>query len=94
MKPVTCVCMCLSYLHDLGRRVVNVVVCLVVLVPLEAGVDAIEVSWLPWPMLVRPLVALLQEGRLNGEARLLIGHTLLGLEFESLLLSVEDIVDL
>ena len=30
-------------LHDLGRRVVHVVVRLVVLVPLEAGVDAVEV---------------------------------------------------
>jgi len=29
-------------LHDLRRRVVEVVVCLVILVPLEAGVDAVE----------------------------------------------------
>ncbi len=33
-------------LHNLGRRVVEVVVGLVVFVPFEASMDAIEVAWL------------------------------------------------
>uniref|UniRef100_A0A8C3HVR3 Uncharacterized protein n=1 Tax=Chrysemys picta bellii TaxID=8478 RepID=A0A8C3HVR3_CHRPI len=41
-------------LDDLGRRVVEVVVRLVVLVPLEARVDAVEEAGLAGPVLVSP----------------------------------------
>lgn len=43
-------------LHDLGRRVVEVVMRLVVLVPLEARLHAVEVSRLARLVLVRPEV--------------------------------------
>uniref|UniRef100_A0A8C6FZ28 Uncharacterized protein n=1 Tax=Moschus moschiferus TaxID=68415 RepID=A0A8C6FZ28_MOSMO len=41
-------------LHDLGWRIVEVVVRLVVLVPLEARVHAVEEARLARPVLVRP----------------------------------------
>lgn len=45
-------------LHNLGRRVVEVVVRLVVLVPLESRVHAIEEARLAWPVFVGPQVHL------------------------------------
>lgn len=48
----------MTYLDDLGRRVVVVIVRLVVLVPLIAGVHPVEVLGLARPVLVVPPVHL------------------------------------
>uniref|UniRef100_A0A9L0RK64 Uncharacterized protein n=1 Tax=Equus caballus TaxID=9796 RepID=A0A9L0RK64_HORSE len=65
-------------LHDLGRRVVEVVVRLVVLVPLEARVHAVEEARLARPVLVRPQVRLARQRHLHAELRLVLAHALLG----------------
>nr|Q8N1I8.1 RecName: Full=Putative uncharacterized protein encoded by CACTIN-AS1; AltName: Full=Cactin antisense RNA 1 [Homo sapiens] len=57
-------------LHDLGRWVVKVVVRLVVLVPLEARVHAVEEARLAWPVLVGP-----QDGGCPGSARTAAGKS-------------------
>ena len=36
-------------LDDFGRRVIVIVMCLIVFIPLVARVHAVEKSWLPWP---------------------------------------------
>ena len=53
-------------LDSLGRRIVDVVVLLVVLIPVVAGVDAVVVAGLPWPVLVRPRVGLIFQLELLG----------------------------
>uniref|UniRef100_A0ABI8ASY4 Uncharacterized protein n=1 Tax=Felis catus TaxID=9685 RepID=A0ABI8ASY4_FELCA len=65
-------------LHDLGRRVVEVVVRLVVLVPLEARVHAVEEAGLARPVLVGPQVGLAGQRHLHAELRLVLAHALLG----------------
>ena len=47
-------------LHHFGRRVVHVIMSLIVLVPLKASMDSVEVSRFPRPILVGPFVRLLQ----------------------------------
>ncbi|KFR13739.1 Putative uncharacterized protein encoded by CACTIN-AS1, partial [Opisthocomus hoazin] len=69
-------------LHDLGGRVVEVVVGLVVLVPLEARVHPVEEAGLAGPVLVRPEIGLAREGHLHAELRLVRAHALLGLPEE------------
>mmetsp|Transcript_77917 Transcript_77917/g.138033 ORF Transcript_77917/g.138033 Transcript_77917/m.138033 type:complete len:476 (+) Transcript_77917:282-1709(+) len=44
-------------LNNLGWRIVMVIVCLVVLVPLVACLDTVEKSWLPRLVLIFPLIA-------------------------------------
>lgn len=63
-------------LHDLGRRVVEVVVGLVVLVPLEARVDPVEEARLAGPVLVGPQVHLPRQGHLHAELGLVSAHAL------------------
>ena len=46
------------YLNNFRGRVVKVIMGLVVLIPFKAGVNSVEVSWLPWPVLVTPVIAL------------------------------------
>ncbi|KFW81253.1 Putative uncharacterized protein encoded by CACTIN-AS1, partial [Manacus vitellinus] len=69
-------------LHDLGGRVVEVVVGLVVLVPLEARVDAVEEAGLARPVLVGPEIGLARERHLHAELGLVRAHALLGLAEE------------
>ncbi|KFP30785.1 Putative uncharacterized protein encoded by CACTIN-AS1, partial [Colius striatus] len=57
-------------LDDLGRGVVEVVVGLVVLVPLEARVHAVEEARLARPVLVGPEIGLARERHLHAELRL------------------------
>lgn len=45
-------------LHNLGRRVVMIIVSLVVFVPLISGVNTIEILGLSWSVLVMPPVYL------------------------------------
>ncbi|KFP75399.1 Putative uncharacterized protein encoded by CACTIN-AS1, partial [Apaloderma vittatum] len=72
-------------LHDLGGRVVEVVVGLVVLVPLEARVHAVEEAGLAGPVLVSPEIGLAREGHLHAELRLVCAHALLGLTEEDVI---------
>ncbi|KFU93980.1 Putative uncharacterized protein encoded by C19orf29-AS1, partial [Chaetura pelagica] len=72
-------------LHDLGGWVVEVVVGLVVLVPLEARVDAVEEARLAGPVLVSPQVGLARQGHLHAELRLVRAHALLGLTEEDVI---------
>ncbi|KAL2295051.1 hypothetical protein Nmel_018197 [Mimus melanotis] len=72
-------------LHDLGGGVVEVIVGLVVLVPLEACVHTVEEAGLAWPVLVSPQIGLACERHLHAELRLVCAHALLGLSEEDLL---------
>ncbi|KFO53564.1 Putative uncharacterized protein encoded by CACTIN-AS1, partial [Corvus brachyrhynchos] len=69
-------------LHDLGGGVVEVIVGLVVLVPLEARVHTVEEAGLAWPVLVSPQIGLARERHLHAELRLIRAHALLGLTEE------------
>jgi len=72
-------------LHDLGRRVVEVVMGLVVLVPLEARVHAVEEARLAGAVLVGPQVHLARERQLHAELCLVVAHALLGAPDERVL---------
>lgn len=72
-------------LDDLGRRVVEVVMGLVVFVPLEARVDPVEEAGLPGPVLVRPQVHLPGDRQLHAELRLVVAHALFGAADEGVL---------
>lgn len=74
-------------LHNLGRRIVHVVVCLIVLVPLEASVHAIEVTRLTWSILVGPEIDLRLQRRLDAKLRLVRAHALACLPVHRLLLA-------
>ena len=50
----------MRYLDNLGRWVIKVIMGLIVLVPLETSVNSVEVSGLSRPVLIAPVVALLQ----------------------------------
>ena len=65
----------MCYLDNLGRWVIKVIMGLIVLVPLKAGVNSVEVTGLSRPVLVTPVVALLQH-RLHGELGLVLSHAL------------------
>lgn len=47
-------------LHNLWRWVVMIIVSLVIFVPLISSVNAVEILWLPWSVLVMPPINLLQ----------------------------------
>lgn len=47
-------------LYNFGRRVVNVVVSLIVLVPFKAGVDSVEIPGFSRSVLVGPFIGLLK----------------------------------
>ena len=51
-------------LDDLRRRIVVVVVCLIVLVPLVASFDAVEIPWLARTVLVVPPIHLIWDSDL------------------------------
>lgn len=72
-------------LDDFRRRVVEVVVSLVVLVPLEARVHAVEEARFAWSVLVGPQVHLPGQGQLHAELRLVATHALLGAAHEGVL---------
>uniref|UniRef100_A0A672UIP1 Uncharacterized protein n=1 Tax=Strigops habroptila TaxID=2489341 RepID=A0A672UIP1_STRHB len=72
-------------LHDLGRRVVKVVVGLVVLVPLEARVHPVEEAGLTGPVLVSPEVSFACKGHLHAELCLVCTHSLLSLTEEDVI---------
>ncbi|KFP78838.1 Putative uncharacterized protein encoded by CACTIN-AS1, partial [Acanthisitta chloris] len=72
-------------LHDLRGRVVEVVVGLVVLVPLEARVHAVEETRLARAVLVGPQVGLARQGHLHAELSLVRAHALLGLAEEDVI---------
>ena len=61
MRAASCGGCLINHLDDLGRGVVVIVVCLVVLVPLVASVHSVEVLGLPRPVLVVPPVHLQQK---------------------------------
>lgn len=65
-------------LDDLGRRVVEVVVRLVVLVPLKTSVHTIEEAWFPGAIFVCPQVHLPRNWNLHTELGLVVAHALLG----------------
>ena len=65
-------------LHDLGRWIVKVIMRLVVFVPLEAGVHAVEEARFTWPILVCPEIHLAREWHLHTELGLVSTHALFG----------------
>uniref|UniRef100_A0A8V1AF54 Uncharacterized protein n=1 Tax=Gallus gallus TaxID=9031 RepID=A0A8V1AF54_CHICK len=69
-------------LHDFGRGVIEVVVGLVVFVPLEARVHAVEEARFAGPVFVGPEVRLARQRHLHAELRLVCSHALLGLAEE------------
>ncbi|KFW12031.1 Putative uncharacterized protein encoded by CACTIN-AS1, partial [Fulmarus glacialis] len=72
-------------LHNLGGGVVEVVVGLVVLVPLEARVHAVEEAGLAGPVLISPEIGLAREGHFHAELCLIRTHALLGLAEEDVI---------
>lgn len=62
----------------LRGRVVEVVMCLVVLVPLEACVDPVEEAWFPGAVFVCPQVHFPSDRKLNAELGLIVAHAFLG----------------
>lgn len=72
-------------LDDLGRRVVEVVMCLVVFVPLEARVHPVEEARLPGTILVGPQVHFTRDWELHAELSLIVAHPFLGTAHECIL---------
>lgn len=48
-------------LHNLGRRVVMIVMCLIIFVPLISGMDTIEIFRFSWTILIMPPIHLQRE---------------------------------
>lgn len=61
-------------LHNLGRRVVEIVVGLVVLVPLKSGVHSVEETWFAGTVFVSPQVGLAGQGHFHAELGLISSH--------------------
>lgn len=72
-------------LDDLGWRVVEVVMRLVVLVPLEACVDPVEEAGFSGTVFVRPQVHFPRDGKLYAELGLIVAHALSGTPHEGVL---------
>lgn len=72
-------------LDDLGWRVVEVVMGLVVLVPFEACVDSVEEAWFPGAVFVSPQVHFTRDWELHAELSLIIAHALSGATYEGVL---------
>lgn len=64
-------------LHNLGWRIVKIVVCLIVLVPLKACVDTVEEAGLSGAVFVSPQVSLACQRHLHTELGLICPHPLL-----------------
>lgn len=71
-------------LDDLGRWVVEVVMCLVVFVPLEARVHPVEEARLPGTVLVGPQVHFTRDWELHAELSLVVAHPFLGTPHEGI----------
>ncbi|KAG8126838.1 hypothetical protein E2320_022001 [Naja naja] len=65
-------------LHNLGRRVVEIVVGLVVLVPLKPGVHSVEETRLAGTVFVSPQVGLASQGHFHTELGLVSPHSFFG----------------
>ncbi|KAG2464255.1 CAAS1 protein, partial [Polypterus senegalus] len=65
-------------LHDLGGRVVKIIMGLIVFVPFKPRVDTIKKARLAWPVFVCPQVDLPREGHLHAELGLVSSHSFLG----------------
>lgn len=65
-------------LDDLGRWVVEVVMCLVVFVPLEARVHPVEEARLPGTVLIGPQIHFTRDWELHAELSLVVAHPFLG----------------
>ena len=74
-------------LNYFRRRVVKVVMSLIVFIPLKASVNSVEISWLPWPVFVTPLIALLQS-TFNTEHSLIFIHSFSCFLFKSSFFSI------
>jgi hypothetical protein len=59
-------------LDNLGRRIIRIIMCLVVLVPLITGVYSVEVSWFTRTILVAPRVRTNRNWRLCVEGFLFL----------------------
>lgn len=81
-------------LYDLGWRVVHVVMCLIVFVPLESRVNPVEIPRFPRSILVRPQINLRLQRRLHTELRLVLVHVLLSLPPHRLFLHSQNILHL
>lgn len=78
-------------LDDLGRRVVEVVMGLIVFVPLEARVDPVEEARFPGTVFIGPQVHLPREGELHAELGLVSAHALFGAAHERILRALAGI---
>lgn len=65
-------------LDDLGRRVVEVIMGLVVLVPLETRVHPVEEARFPGTVLVGPQIHFTRDWELHTELSLVVAHSLFG----------------
>lgn len=81
-------------LYNLRRRIVHVVVGLIVFVPLEAGVHAIEITRLTRSILVGPEINLRLQRRLDAELRFVRAHALARLPMHRLLLARQYVLNL
>lgn len=72
-------------LDDLGWRVVEVVMRLVVFVPFEACVDSVEEARFPGAVFVGPQVHFTRDWELHAELSLIIAHALSGATYEGVL---------
>ena len=61
-------------LNNFRRRIIHVVVSLIVFVPLESGVYSVEITRLPWTILVGPHVHLVVEFCLHRKLSFVFSH--------------------
>lgn len=81
-------------LHDLRRRIVHVVMRLIVLVPFETGVHAVEITRLTRSVFVGPQVDLRLQRRFDAELRLVRMHSLARFSMHGLLFGCHHVLNL